>query len=84
MAVELFTCMCLCMGRKQIKSLPTDPILHVIIALQAEEQIGHLVQMRHWLTDSQREYSGSIDITDADIIRRAQRKQQVKYLPLLF
>lgn len=41
------------------------------------EQLNELTNLKHWLTDSQREYSGAIDITDADRIKQALRKQQV-------
>lgn len=58
--------------KKMTKRTGTD-----LYSQRVTEQLNELANLKHWLTDSQREYSGAIDITDADRIKQALRKQQV-------
>jgi len=40
-------------------------------------QLKELTQLKHWLGEAQREFSGVVDITDLTTVKDALKKQQV-------
>lgn len=49
------------------------------------EQMQELIQLRHWLTDAQREHSGTVDVSDQKAVKEALRKEHVSFcLPIEF
>lgn len=41
------------------------------------EQMQELIQLRHWLTDAQREHSGTVDVSDQKAVKDTLRKEHV-------
>lgn len=41
------------------------------------EQMQELTQLKHWLTDAQREHSGTVDVSDQKSVKDSLRKEHV-------
>ena len=60
--------------------VPPVPQHFAQLSPRSREQMGALVQMRHWLSDMQREAGHTVDLVDIQAIKDAVRGQQVRSL----
>jgi hypothetical protein len=61
--------------------VPPVPQHFAQLSPRSREQMGALVQLRHWLSDMQREAGHTVDLVDIQAIKDGVRGQQVRSVP---